>query len=56
MNPKEFRFNYRRCKMHHDPRDCFSERGKQMRDVWDILRGPATAIRRRSLSNCIRAC
>jgi site-specific DNA-methyltransferase (adenine-specific) len=35
-NPKTYRFNYRRCKLHHDPMDCFSERGKQMRDVWDI--------------------
>ena len=26
--------------MHHDPRDCFSERGKQMRDVWDIPARP----------------
>jgi site-specific DNA-methyltransferase (adenine-specific) len=39
-NPKDYRFNYRRCKMHHDPRDCFSQRGKQMRDVWDILTRP----------------
>ena len=35
-NPKEYRFNYRRCKMYDDPRDYFSERGRQMRDVWDI--------------------
>lgn len=35
-NPKTYRFNYRLCKMHHDPLDHFSTRGKQMRDVWDI--------------------
>jgi DNA modification methylase len=39
-NPKTYRFNYRRCKMHYDPWDCFSERGKQMQDVWDILTRP----------------
>jgi hypothetical protein len=26
-NPKEYRFNYRRCKMFHDPRDYFSKLG-----------------------------
>jgi DNA modification methylase len=26
--------------MHDDPLDYFSERGKQMRDVWDILTRP----------------
>jgi DNA modification methylase len=39
-HPKRYRFNYRRCKMHDDPLDYFSERGKQMRDVWDILTRP----------------
>ena len=39
-NPKEYRFNYRRCKMFHDPLDYFSERGKQMLDVWDIPTRP----------------
>ena len=37
---KEYRFNYRRCKMHDDPLDYFSERGKQMRDAWDIPTRP----------------
>ena len=39
-NAKEYRFNYRRCKMFHDPRDSFSARGKQMLDVWDIPTRP----------------
>jgi site-specific DNA-methyltransferase (adenine-specific) len=39
-DPKEYRFNYRRCKMLDDPRDCFCKRGKQMRDVWDIPARP----------------
>ena len=39
-NPEACRFNYRRCRMHHDPRDYFSERGRQMRDVWDIVTRP----------------
>ena len=37
---KEYRFNYRRCKMHDDPLDYFSARGQQMRDTWDILTRP----------------
>jgi modification methylase len=39
-NPKKYRYNYRRCKMFDDPRDYFSERGRQMRDVWDIPTRP----------------
>jgi DNA modification methylase len=39
-NVENFRFNYRRCKLHHDPRDYFSKRGRQMRDVWDIVTRP----------------
>ena len=39
-NAKEYRFNYRRCKMFHDPQDSFSARGKQMLDVWDIPTRP----------------
>jgi DNA modification methylase len=39
-NANEYRFNYRRCKMHHDPLDSFSARGKQMLDVWDIPTRP----------------
>ena len=39
-NHKESRFNYRRCKLFDDPRDDFSERGRQMRDVWDIRTRP----------------
>ena len=39
-DPKKYRFNYRLCKMFDDPRDYFSERGRQMRDVWDILTRP----------------
>ena len=39
-NPKEYRFNYQRCKMFDDPLDHFCKRGKQMRDVWDIPARP----------------
>jgi DNA modification methylase len=39
-DPKRYRFNYRRCKMFHDPGDSFSARGKQMMDIWDIPTRP----------------
>jgi DNA modification methylase len=39
-NPKAYRFNYRRCKLFHDPGDSFGARGKQMMDVWDIPTRP----------------
>lgn len=36
----DYRFNYRRCKLSDYDGDYFSERGKQMRDVWDIPANP----------------
>ena len=55
-NPKEYRFNYQRCKMFDDPLDHFCKRGKQMRDVWDIPARPGNGHPRRSRLKCMSAC
>jgi DNA modification methylase len=35
-----YRFNYRACKLRDYAGDYFSDRGKQLRDVWDIPHNP----------------
>ena len=35
-----YQFNYRACKQRDYAGDYFSERGKQLRDVWDIPCAP----------------